>query len=234
MSHNPNRGVGNRTHNRFKRKYDPSKGYRRTGAQNPQGVDLADIQNREVTGRGWKILYFQGEDYEMVYELIANGNSTGIVKNDKADRSVRVLEGQLYVLMDGEIITVSRGQSFSFPRGTEYEISAPSTSDVEVLFCQSRDYDQGVTQISEAQVLSKEPKMSVPNPAVESSRVDKVPAQKAAVKIRDEKMRRQRARNPVPKKNADGSPAGHGRAPLVGQQVSGTSPKPVGPGGYAE
>jgi hypothetical protein len=234
MSHNPNRGTGN-NRRRNARRYDPHAGHRRAGPTTPQGVDFQDIRNREVTNRGWKIVHFQGEDFEMIYELISAGSSTGKIKHETADRSIRVLEGCLYVLLAGQSpIELLRHQSFSISRGTEYELCSNSTADVEVLFCQGSKYEEGAEVIEEAQTVNVEPMTELPKENEMLPRVDGTKAQVTAEAIKRERKARQQGRNPAPKKNPDGTPAGHGRTPLAGQQVTGANPRPIGPNGYAE
>jgi mannose-6-phosphate isomerase-like protein (cupin superfamily) len=198
-------------------------------------VDFGDIRSRVATNRGWKITHFKGDAFEVIYELIAAGNATGKVKHETADRSFRVLEGGLYVLLDGQSpIEVRRNQAFSLPKGTEYELSSNTRADVEVLFCQGSDYEEGLEIIEEPHAVRSDPMTVIPEAADRAPRVDGAKAQAAAAGIRRERMARQKARTPVPKKNPDGTPAGHGRAPLAGQAVTGTNPRPIGAGGYQE
>lgn len=234
MSHNPNRTVGNRSR-RNARRYDPHAGHRRSGPATPQGVDFEDIRNREITDRGWKIVHFRGKSFEVIYELISAGSSTGRIKNDEADRSFRVLEGALFVLIDGQTpAEIRRNQSFSIPGGTEYELCTNATADAEVLFSQGSDYEEGVEVIEQPLEVNREPLTELPKETEMLPRVDGEKAQATAAQIKQKRMARQKARNPAPKKNPDGTPAGQGRTPLAGQQVMGANPRPIGPGGYAE
>jgi mannose-6-phosphate isomerase-like protein (cupin superfamily) len=136
MSHNPNRAAG--ASRKKARRNNPHAGHRRRRPTTPQGVDYGDIHSRSITDRGWKVEYFGGDDFEVVYELIAAGNATGKIKNDDADRTVRVLEGILYVLVPGSLpAEVRKNQVCTFPKGTEYELSSSMHGDVEVLFCRT-------------------------------------------------------------------------------------------------
>lgn len=235
MSHNPNRVAGGNVARRHARKYMPHLGHRRSGPSTPQGVDFGDIRNRTPTNRGWKIIHFEGDDFEMIYELIAAGNATGKVKHETADRSFRVLEGSLYVLLDGQSpIELRRNQGFSLPKGTEYELSSNTTADVEVLFCQGRGYEEGLEIIEKSCAVRSNPLTVIPEAADRAPRVDGSKAAAAAEEIKQVRMARHRARTPAPKKNPDGTSAGHGRSPLAGQAVTGANPRPIGAGGYSE
>jgi hypothetical protein len=171
----------------------------------------------------------------MIYELISAGSSTGKIKHETADRSIRVLEGCLYVLLVGEApIELTRHQSFSISRDTEYELCSNKTADVEVLFCQGSKYEEGVEVIEVAQTTNMEPMTELPKESEMLPRVDGSKAQETAKAIKRDRMARQKTKNPAPKKNPDGTPVGHGRTPLAGQQVTGANPRPIGPNGYAE
>jgi len=234
MSHNPNRAAG-KVRRRNARRYDPHAGHRRAGLTTPQGVDFGDIRDRISTNRGWKIIHFQGDDFEMIYELIAAGSATGKIKHEESDRSFRILEGRLFVLLGGQSpIELRRNQAFSIPKGTEYELSSSTTADVEILFCQGKNYEEGVEVIEESWVVGREPMTAIPQTVDRTPRVDGEKARVIAEGIKQKRITRKKTRTPVPKKSSDGMPAGHGRAPLAGQAVTGANPKPVGPGGYAE
>lgn len=137
MSYNPNRASGSNTR-KTARKYDPRTGHRRAKDNTPLGIAPSDLSLREVTNRGWRIPHFEGEEFEVVYELIAAGNSSGVIKNSESDRVIRVIRGHLFVLAGGETISLREGQVFSVEKGTEYEFASDMGSDVEVLFCQGR------------------------------------------------------------------------------------------------
>ena len=220
MSHNPNRAMGANSR-RVARKYDPKAGHRRKRGGGPQGIDLGELQNRESTSRGWRVTCHKGDEFEMVYELIAAHNATGKIKNDSSDRAIRVLRGQLFVLVDGNIITVREGQAYSIPKGTEYELCSDTARDVEVLICQGSDYEDGVEIIVESDVANPNPMTTaIPEQMPVPKRSSTGKALEAAQKISSEKMARQAARNPARKKG--------GVASLPGVNEPGANLRPMG------
>lgn len=222
MSHNPNRAMG--ADSRRARRYDPKAGHRRKRGGGPQGIDLGDLHDRENTLRGWRVFYHKGDEFEMVYELIAARNATGKIKNDSSDRAIRVLRGQLFILIEGNIITIREGQAYSIPKGTEYELCSDTARDVEVLLCQGSNYEEGVEIITESEVNNPNPVTTVaPEQIPVERRSSTGKAMETAQKISAEKMARQAARNPAKKK---------GVATLPGANEPGANLTPMGdPGG---
>lgn len=219
MGFNPNRAVG-KNMRRTARRYDPKAGHRRARNAGPQGIDLGELQHRENTGRGWRVISFRGDDFEMVYELIAAHNATGTIKNDQADRALRVLHGRLFVLMNGEIITIREGQGVNLPKGSKYELSSDVASDVEVIFCQGSDYENGIEVVEPSDAINPTPLTSVPTTQPDTKRNPTGKAMSAAEKISAEKMRRQAARDITKGKTSEDD--------LVGQSVPGANLRPMG------
>lgn len=193
--------------------------------EGPRGINVADIRNRQETQRGWRVLTFKGDEFEMVYEYICARNHTGLIKNEKQDRCFRVLAGAVFVTIGEVTDQIQTGQSFAVPKDTEYVLATAGSTDAEVLFCQGADYDKNVTQISDPQktsaaAVSPEPKA----PPQREARSTQSAVQ--AAKIEAERTAREKVkRTPVGKKE---------RAPLPSQVVTGVSPRPVGAAGYGE
>lgn len=225
MSHNPNRVAGNNGVRRVVRRYDPSLGHRRARGGGPQGIDLADLQKREATGRGWRVVAFKGDEFEVIYEMIAARNATGVIKHEEADRLVRVLRGQLYATMDGTIVTIRSGQFLELPKGTTYELSSEVADDVEVLFCQGAGYEEGVEVVRETDTSNPIPK-TTPDPERKP-----VPKRKSAGKAMAaaEKAAAERKRRQEDRIIAQKSPP----TTLVGQNEPGANLRPMGDPGDA-
>jgi mannose-6-phosphate isomerase-like protein (cupin superfamily) len=162
--------------------------------------------------------YFKGEEFEVRYELIAAHNATGKIKNDEADRVVRVLRGQLFILQDGNIVTLREGQAYSLPKGTEYEMCSDNSSDVEVLLCQGSNYEKNVKIIEESEISNVNPVTVIQDRTVPPRRKSSK-AMEAAQMISSEKMARQAARNPAKKKLSSALP---------GQNEPGANLQPMG------
>ncbi len=192
--------------------------------EGPRGVNVMDIRSREETARGWRVVTFRGDEFEMVYEYICARNHTGLIKHETQDRCLRVLSGQIFLTMGEETVQVQTNQGYALLKGKEYALATAGSSDAEVLFCQGPDYDKTLVQISEPQKISAtavdpEPK-AAPHREPRSSQASIQAAQIEAQRAEREKIRR----TPVGKKD---------RAPHASQVVTGVSPRPVGAGGYA-
>lgn len=193
--------------------------------EGPRGINVVDIRNREDTARGWRVLTFKGDEFEMVYEYICARNHTGLIKNEKQDRCFRVLAGMVFVTVGEETTQVQTGQGHALPKGMEYALSTSGTGDAEVLFCQGSDYDKNVTQISEPQKISATAVAPEPKAAPQREPRSSQSAAQAA-KIEAERAAREKVRRtPVGKKE---------RSPLPSQVVTGVSPRPVGAAGYGD
>ncbi len=148
MSHNPMRNKALAKH----RQTDPFAGKRHsdyTRGHGPRGMNLEDMRNRQTTPHGWRISYFEGEQFEVFYEYFCARNGTGRVKSDDHDRVIRVLAGSVYITLDGDILTLRTNGAISIPRGTEYELSTSAESDAELLICQGPGYIDSIEQVTE-------------------------------------------------------------------------------------
>jgi mannose-6-phosphate isomerase-like protein (cupin superfamily) len=244
MSYNPNvHGKGNNKRKNKQRILHSKMGKRHSDivkTAGPRGLSIADINSRKVTPYGWRIPYFEGDEFGMYYEFVCARNGTGIVKNDKHDKCVRVLEGALYITCDNEIRTLYAGQAISLPKGTEYELATSGDMDVELLVCQGPSYEDTLEQIT-APLASGPGLLNIPKEAPSrEDRVDPEKSKRTAERIRADRKQRIESRKPVPKKTVTNElgqevpPPSNQKAPLPGQQVTGANLKPVGAGGYGK
>jgi len=193
--------------------------------EGPRGINVADIRNREETARGWRVLTFKGDEFEMVYEYICARNHTGLIKNETQDRCFRVLAGVVFVTIGEDTDQIQTGQGFSILKGTEYALATAGTTDAEVLLCQGTDYDQKVIQVSDPQKVSAIAVVSEPVAAPQRESRSSKSAEQAAKIESDRTAREKVRRTPVGRKE---------RAPLASQTVTGVNPRPVGAAGYSE
>lgn len=235
MSYNP--AIHGKQKLARQKRIDPHAGKKHSDimrSMGPRGTNIEDIRNRQATPHGWRILYFQGSEFEMYYEYLCARNGTGVIKNLEHDRCLRVLNGMLYVTSGGKIETLYAGQACALPKGTEYELATSGDTDVELLICQGPNYEETCEHITQA--TQTNPVMAtVPKEAPSrDSRVSSEKAKKQAMLI---KAAREKRRQPIPKKTVTNElgeevPAPAGKAPLPGQTVTGVNPNPVGAGGY--
>lgn len=242
MSYNPNvHGKGGRKRT-VRRAIDPHAGKKHSDlvrGHGPRGVNVADLRSRQNTPHGWKILYFEGEEFVVYYEYFCARNGTGVIRNQEHARVVRVLAGMIFLTMDSQILTFQTGQAVVLPKGTKYELATSGDTDAELLICEGPNYSKTVEQITDP--LSVVVPTSLPQEApLRSDRVDSERAKRAAEQMRAERKAQRDRRQPVATKTITNElgetvPAPSGkRQPLAGQQVLGTNPRPVGAGGYSE
>jgi len=244
MSYNPAvHGKGGKKAAAKRRQTDPRAGKRHsdyTRGHGPRGMNLEDMRNRQSTPHGWRILYFEGDQFEVYYEYFCARNGTGVIKSEDHDRVVRVLAGSLFVTRDTEIIALQNGQAMAFAKGEEYELSTSVDTDAELLVCQGPKYLDSIENLtnplSNAVAVLPSPNAAPPR----TERVDPSKAKEQAEKMKAERIAQRDKRNPVPGKKVqnelgeDVPPPSHRRAPLPGQTVTGASPMPVGAGGYSK
>jgi mannose-6-phosphate isomerase-like protein (cupin superfamily) len=206
----------------------------------PRGVNIADMRNREATAHGWRIPYFMGDDFEVIYEYICARNGTGVIKNADKDKCVRVLAGSLYVTVDGEIKTILTGQAYALLRDTEYELSSSGDTDVEVLICQNAGYEDTVEYITQPTATNPVMANTSPQELPPRNVVSKEKAKRIAEDMKRQRDARTEAKkSPVKRGTVENElgeqvpPPVDKRIPLSGQQVVGVNPMPVGAGGYS-
>jgi hypothetical protein len=244
--YNPKRHGPQARDNCKRRAADPRSGIRHSdimGRRGPIAISSVDVQNRVATPSGWRIPYFSGDTFETYYEIICARNSSGKVKHETKDRCVRVLAGQLFVTIDGQVKSVLANQTCAFVHGFEYEYASPGDSDVEVLVCQGSEYEKDLIQITESGMTNKSTSLFADTSPL-PPRVPTVRSEQTAARMREERVERDRLkgkRSPVPKKLSEVTPGTAlaqtrpgGRDPFPGQQVVGVSPRPVGMGGFRD
>lgn len=251
MSYNPDRhGPGRQPVRRKPLAPPKGSGVRHSTIVSKQGlqaVTIDDVRNKVNTPRGWKVQQFKGPDFEVIYEFICARNSTGRIKNEEADRSIRVLAGRLFLTIDGEIIELRAGMSGSIARGKEYEMATAGDTDAEVVFCQGPDYEGNVEVLSESTAINAVAKAifaeASPQTMPRGFRHSKAQAQAEVIlaQRRARQARRRPKQGMQPGMTAGQMAAAQApvqrtppplRAPLPGQAVTGVNPQPVGAAGY--
>ena len=233
MSYNPIRAAGI-VHPRREKKYpSPNAGVthsqimKRRGAQS---ASIDDIRNRQITPRGWKVVYFQGDAFEMVYEFINAKNSTGLIKNKDLDRSFRVLSGQLFITIDTDIFPVNAGQSFSLPKDLVYQLATFGTGDTEVIFCQGPKYEETLTRVSEKDLVQTPTNVFLQDERLSIKKAVKCKTAIIAQQQAEVLAQQRKARDQQRQKNLEADVTGVARVstkrvPMVGQMVIGVNPK---------
>jgi hypothetical protein len=95
MSYNPNRA--NKAKAR-QRRYDPHAGVKRSDIAKRREVGShAPIASRENTRFGYTSEVFSGPSFTNLYMCLLQGNNTGIGVTHKGDRSIRIMNGILFV-----------------------------------------------------------------------------------------------------------------------------------------
>ena len=246
MSHNPMRQKHTA---KRQRRLDPRAGVKASDIRaryGPQAATVEDVRNKTNTPRGWRVMIHKGDAFEMVYEFICSRNATGIIVNHDHDRAVRVLGGEIYLTLEENIIPLRAGESYSLEAGLEYQLATSGSFDAEVMFCQGPDYEETLEQLSEPQALNAS--MNMPLPRETGPAQPRVDGSQAMLQAQIQQFHRQRRMADQnrsagrPSSSADGATtAGDvrrtpppSRAPLPGQQMIGTNPRPIGSGGFSE
>ena len=193
----------------------------------PQAVQFSDLQDKKATNYGWKILSFKGEDFEVEYQYMCARNNSGVVKHKTKDKCIRVLSGQMFVIIDKEAIPLRAGQTFAIKAGNEYALATSGTGDAELVVCQGSNYDEDLVLIHPSDAVNPETNVPLipPQAAVESrSKRESSKAQQHAETVAVKQKKRRGERVPVKSDKR--------RPPLEGQQVTGINPSPIGAGGY--
>lgn len=173
MSYNPsrlkkqNRGQANRP------PVPKNVGRKHSDVMKERGVGIATpIGDRQPTEYGWSIDMFSGSKFVQRYECMHPGNKTDFGINRRADRTIYVSQGQVWVITakvskQNKITSaqtqtkVHAGGSIKLPKGTGYALATSGNSIVELIVTEDPEYDEswkaikdGVTNIdSELLVL---------------------------------------------------------------------------------
>jgi len=246
--YNPTRMNPNAPGRNRQRRFDPHAGRKHSdivAQQGPKCVFISDLAHRITTDRGWKIVHFSGDDFEVIYEYLCSRNTTGRIVHKDGDRCVRVMSGQIFIMVGGEQTVLRMGQAFSLPKGTEHEIATLGTEDAEVIFCQTKDYEDNIEQITEANARNTKMAVVLPTDRGAPQKISTEKARQAASRIQNQRQARERAISasldsgqpkPLPKIGAGGEEdipmTAKARLPLANQNVTGSSPMPLGAGGF--
>lgn len=237
MSYNPTRANFNGTKPLRQRIVERGAGKRHSdiiAGQGSSGLHYSDYSAKTPTKRGWKVSHFEGEAFEVVYELICSRNTTGVIVNHIHDRCIRVLSGTLYICIDSQkVVRLDSGQACSLPKGTKYEMSSMGDHDVEVLFCQGNGYESTVEQVSGEESLNSVTKINfvVPLDHVRDQRLPSDKAIMAAEKIKNQRERKARINSDPNAVETRKEVIQRREAALQAQVTSGVNLRPLGPGG---
>jgi uncharacterized cupin superfamily protein len=195
---------------------------------------------------------FCGDEFEMVYEYICAKNASGGVCHPEKDRSLRLMAGELFLTINGEVVHLRSGSSFAIPKGIEYQIATSGTLDAEIIFCQGSKYEEDLEQRSDPESVNTDTRVSLPN--TEQAPTTRVKTSEEATRKQAEKMQEDRHRREVARRQglsrvvdeqstastsgAEAVTASPRRTPprrvLPGQQVQGVNPRPMGASGFGD
>lgn len=244
MGYNPRiHGTGEHAGRKRPKHFDPRAGMRHTtvvGQRGPVGISPVDVQNKVATSSGWRISYFEGESFEVYYELLCARNSIGRVKHPSKDRCVRIISGKLFINSNGKIDSAIANQVCSFPKNVEYEFASSGDSDVELLVIQEAGYAKDLEQITPSEAVNSHAASPFIERQPSSPRIPSERAEAEAVRLREARMtknREKRQRSPVPKRVNETTPVAitpTNQPLLPGQQLVGVNPRPIGAGGFRD
>ena len=178
MSYNPARASGRA--NKKRKRYDPHAGTKHSDILRRKGVGFdATSQDREKTRHGFTSPVFSCASYTQRYVCLFAGNNTGVGVNPKADRSIRVQVGTLFVTFVNSVketdeegkVTVrdvatiqkfSEGYNVPLPKGTRYSLASSGTSNVEMIVTETTGYQKTWKELEDAVVTEPESVMVVP------------------------------------------------------------------------
>jgi mannose-6-phosphate isomerase-like protein (cupin superfamily) len=248
MSYNPHRHGTQAAQAKRQRNMNPHAGVKLSdiiARQGPQAATIDDYRGKVETPRGWRVEQFKGDTFEMIFEFICSKNSTGMIKHETEDRSLRVLGGELFVQINGTTARLRPGNAIAIPAGTEYSLATSGTTDAEVIFCQGAGYEDSLEQLSDPCLNDVTRMLDVVevDRALAPSTSDKARAQ--AERIEAERRQREAAKRSAQSGQQVQQSGGTSqeavvaktpprRAPLTGQQVQGMSPRPIGASGYGD
>lgn len=256
MSYNPDRQRAGTRLSQKVRRLDPRAGVKVSDIikqRGPQAATLNDIQHKQNTLRGWKVVIHEGDQFEMVYEYICARNASGLIRHNSLDRALRVLAGELYITVGDEVAVLKSGDSYSLPAKLEYQFGTSGSFDTEVMFCQGPKYEDTLEQLVDSEATNADLLLKLPNEVAPQQTsfdpISRAKAQQHADKLAYDRHRREIIRRQAAsgKSTADlnsetvssGSevvkaPTSGRKAPLAGQQVVGVNPRPIGAGGYTD
>jgi len=224
MSFNPARmnGLGSSKRSRH---LDPHAGLKHSQIVRSLGVQsvrVEDVRNRQDTAHGWRIPIYKGPTFEVEFQYMCMRNSTGRLRHDTKARCVRVLAGQLFVLVGDQSVMLVAHQAITLDPKVEYVLGTSGTGDAELYLCQDADYEKDLVTVSPSEAINI-------NPSAFAIKDESAPRERRA-----DSMARQQAEEMAARKESRRTPMTKSRAPLPGQQVEGVNPRPIGASGYNE
>lgn len=114
---------------------------------------------REKTPTGYIVKGFSGKSFETYFEYMLAKSSSAVFMHEKKDKTVRVLSGVLYVILeDGKTsrqIKAIAGDEVVLERGTAYRL-ATSAETVQLIACQNSKYNATLQVVNEGAIVSQE------------------------------------------------------------------------------
>lgn len=158
------------------------------------GAPIKQVLKRSAHGRFSPI--FDCDSFSVRYELFMAGNNSGVGVNPKGERTIRILRGSLFVTYEdtkGEVVSerIHQGAHLHVPANVKHSYATSGTSDVELLFIETPQYEDGWERLTDATLLCEDASMIMATPtAAKSGRRDSNKAKEQAVRSAARKARR--------------------------------------------
>jgi len=187
---------------------------------------------REKTPTGVVVPGYVGKTFETYYETMLAGTSTASLRHDKKDRTVRIITGSLFVLVQkgdepGSQQRAYAGDEIVLERGVTYRL-ATSKENCEFFVCQSAKYSATLEVVDDSSLTTKEINESLLQEPTLGQRVSQSKPSDGQTRRRGSKAKQQLmaakgARNSAQVINSAPSDPVPGRAGAV---EAGVSPRP--------
>lgn len=136
--------------------------------------------NRVTTETGYRVEGFKGKSFEVFYEVMLKGTATDFLYHEKKDRTLWFISGDGFVSVDdkenGQIVRrIVPGDCVGLPRGTKYQISTTSNSQLEFFAAQSVKYEAALQTAEQTGSYKKATEEDLREPSM-SERLGESPA----------------------------------------------------------
>jgi hypothetical protein len=175
---------------------------------------------------------YVGKTFETYYETMLGSTSTASLRHDKKDRTVRIITGSLFVLIQKEDAPATQQRAYAgdeiiLERGNTYRL-ATSKENCEFFVCQSAKYAATLEVVDDTSLTTKEINESLLqeptlSQIVSQSKPSDGQTRRRGSKAKQQLMAAQRGRNSAQVQNAAPSDPVPGRAGAI---EPGVSPKP--------
>jgi len=244
VAHNPTRTKNfyKNTDRRRGRVRQKGAGTKHSDILRRQGVGMTmAIDKGQKTASGFSTVIFEGKDFIVRGEVLAENNLTPFGVNAKADRIYYVTHGILFAnVQDGDKIKTMQfqaGDTFKAVRKTHYSVASANTA-VEMIITESTDYEKNFKKSQDGHfnassnfiASANETNRNVAKPAPRRPRRN----QAKAKAVQAEVARRKFGGGP-----RAGTPSAAAAAPNGGANANsansvGANPRPMGPGAFRD